>query len=197
MASGGRHETGQALRRITSRFVLLIATAAVLPLVVYGYVSIDSLRTGTRGSVLDGNQKVARQVAEQVSMYMRHNTRVLETIGGELGATGMTDWQQDRILKNHVIEFPEFREITVFDQALEPLTTSSIATTRLTVPEKARQRTNPTYIAPVRVDDDLLPTTTIAVRLDRSQQAAAWIVGEISLEELWRTVDRIRVGTRG
>ena len=44
----------------------------------------------------------------------------------------------------------------------------------------------------VRVDDDLLPTTTIAVRLPRSQENVGWIVGEISLEELWRMVDTSR-----
>ena len=47
------------MRRITSRFVLLIATAAVLPLIIYGAVSINSLRTGTNASVRDGNLKVA------------------------------------------------------------------------------------------------------------------------------------------
>jgi signal transduction histidine kinase len=185
------------VRRITSRFVLLIATAAILPLVVYGYVSIDSLRTGTRVSVLDGNLEVAKQVAEQVSMYMRHNTRVLESVGSELGATKMTPWQRDRILKDYVLQFPEFREITVFDDAAQPVATSAIGQTRLTVAEAAIRQSKATSITPVTVDDDLLPTTTIAVRLARSQQNAAWIVGEISLEELWRTVDRIRVGTRG
>ena len=40
-----------AMRRITSRFVMLIATAAVAPLVIYGAVSISNLREGTRESV--------------------------------------------------------------------------------------------------------------------------------------------------
>ena len=185
------------MRGITSRFVLLIATAAIFPLVVYGWVSISSLRQGTRASVLDGNVKVAKQVAEQVSMYMRHNTRVLQSVGSELGATNMTPWQQERVVKDYVLEFREFREITVFDAAGQPLTTSAIGKTRLRVPEEALRGSGATTIAPVKVDDDLLPTTTIAVRLGKSQQEAAWIVGEISLEELWRTVDRIRVGTRG
>ena len=90
VASRRRGQAGIAMRRITSRFVLLIATAAVLPLVIYGYVSINSLRSGTRTSVREGNVKVAKQVAEQVSMYMRHNTRVLQSVGAELGATELT-----------------------------------------------------------------------------------------------------------
>ena len=185
------------MKRITSRFVLLIATAAVLPLIIYGYVSISSLRNGTEASVRDGNLNVAKQVSEQVSMYMQHNTRVLQSVGTELGATEMAPWQQDRILKDYVLQFPEFREITVFDRVARPLATSALGPTRLTVPDLAQRRQEKPYIAPLKVDDDLLPTTTIAVRLSRSRQDAGWIVGEIALEELWRMVDRIRVGTHG
>jgi signal transduction histidine kinase len=177
--------------------VLLIATAAVLPLVVYGAVSIRSLETGTYGSVVDGNRKVAKQVAEQVSMYMLQNQRVLQTVGAEMGATNLTAWQQERILKDYVLEFPEFREITVFNAARKPIATSALSATRLSVPELAWRQAESAYIAPVKVDDDLLPTTTIAVRLPRSPEDTAWVVGEIALEELWRMVDRIRVGSQG
>ena len=103
------------MRRITSRFVLLIGTAAVLPLVVYGFVSITSLRNGTGTSVREGNRRVAEQVAEQVTMYMQHNTRVLQSVGSELSATALNNWQQERILKDYVLSFPEIREITLFD----------------------------------------------------------------------------------
>ncbi|HYT74469.1 MAG TPA: sensor histidine kinase [Vicinamibacterales bacterium] len=185
------------MRRITSRFVLLIATAAILPLATYGAVSINSLQKGTGTSVREGNLKVATQVAEQVSMYMQHNTRVLQSVGAELGSTGLSAWQQDRLLKDYVLQFPEFREITVFDAAARPLATSALGTTRLTIPEAAERRQEKPYIAPLKFDDDLLPTTTIAVRLRASQQEASWVVGEIALEELWRMVDRIRVGHEG
>jgi signal transduction histidine kinase len=185
------------VRRITSRFVLLIATAAVLPLVVYGALSINSLRNGTDTSVREGNLNVAKQAAEQVSMYMTLNERVLQSLGTDLSATSLAPWQQERILKDYVLEFPEFREITLFDRAAVPIATSALGQTRLEVPDAARRQTDSGYIAPLRVDDDLLPTTTIAVRLARSQQPGGWIVGEIALEELWRMVDRIRVGNSG
>ena len=175
----------------------MIATAAILPLVGYGVVSVTSLRTGTGTSVREGNQKVAEQVAEQVAMYMQHNTRVLQSVGTELGATALASWQQERILRDYVLAFPEFREITIFDSATLPLATSALGKTRLIVPEAAQQQTDQQYIAPLRVDDDLLPTTTIAVRVHKSQQDVGWIVGEIALEALWKTIDRIRVGNQG
>jgi signal transduction histidine kinase len=46
------------------------------------------------------------------------------------------------------------------------------------------------------VDDDLLPTSIVAIRLgDREGQG--WLVGRLNLEQLWRMVDRIRVGAQG
>jgi signal transduction histidine kinase len=185
------------MKRITSRFVLLIVTAAVLPLVVYGVVSIRSLLSGTRASVQEGNKNVARQVAEQVSMYMKQNERVLLALGSELGSTGLTPWQRERTLKDYVLNFPEFKEITIFDGAGLPLSTSAIVANRPEVPEEARKRPDKAFYAPVRTDDDLLPTTTIAVRLPTSQQDVRWIVGAISLERLWNMVDTIHVGTSG
>jgi signal transduction histidine kinase len=185
------------VKSITSRFVLLIATAAVLPLVVFGYVSVSSLRHGTESSAREGNLKVAAQVAAQVGMYMKHNERVLQSVGSEFGSTALTPWQQERTLKDYILQFPEFREITVFDSAGRPLATSAIGSNTVNVPEEARRKPGLPFIAPIRVDDDFLPTTTIAVRLPRSQQNVSWVVGEISLEELWRMVNTIKVGSNG
>src|SRR5205085_6038779 len=84
-----------------------------------------------------------------------------------------------------------------FDSTGHPLATSALGKTRLRIPDGARRRPDRPYIAPLKVDDDFLPTTTVAVRLTRSQQDASWIVGEIALEELWRMIDRIHVGNQG
>jgi signal transduction histidine kinase len=169
----------------------------VLPLIVYGAVSVQSLRRGTYDSVVDGNKKVAKQVAEQINLYMQGNTRVLRAVGAELGAIGLTQFQQERILKDYVLQFQEFREIAVFDTHFRPLATSALRTTRLMVLDAARKQPDKPYNAPLDFDNDSLPTTTIAVRLTGSQQDAAWVVGELSLEELWRMVGRIHVGQQG
>jgi signal transduction histidine kinase len=52
-------------------------------------------------------------------------------------------------------------------------------------------------MSPIRVDADLLPTTTFAIHLTRLGEAAGWLVGEFALEEMWRMVDQIRIGTHG
>jgi hypothetical protein len=52
-------------------------------------------------------------------------------------------------------------------------------------------------MSPISVDDDQLPTTQFAIHLTRLNQPSGWLVGEFSLEEMWRMVDQIRIGEHG
>jgi signal transduction histidine kinase len=185
------------MKGITGRFVMLIATAAVGPLVAYGAVSLYQLQAGTRQSVTEGNLRVGRQVAEQIRQYIRNNERVLKSIGVELRTPGVEAWQRSRILKDYVLEFPEFREITMFDAGGRVMATSRFDKPRVSIPNASHVGSDGVYVAPLRQDDDGLPTTTIAIRAADVGQESAWVVGEIALEELWRMVDRIRVGQTG
>jgi signal transduction histidine kinase len=182
------------MRTLTSRYVMLVATAAVAPLVLYGAVSIYSLRTGSRQSVIEGNRNVAERAAEQIQQYMDHHVSVLRSTAADLRDTQLEPWQQTLILTNHVIGFEVFRELTLFDPDGTPAATSRLGGPTLQPP---RQPIDRPYIAPVTVDDEFLPTTTVALPLTRLGEPAGVLVGQVSLEELWRMVDRIRVGQEG
>jgi signal transduction histidine kinase len=184
------------MRGVTARFVMLIATAAVAPLVVYGVVSIKQLQSGTERSVTEGNRQVASQAAEQIKQYIENNQRVLRSLGAELRAPELQDWQRSRMLRDYVLDFPEFREISLLDRTGAVLATSSFSKSAATVPPAASV-TGQLYVSPLRLDDDLLPTATLGVSTTTAQSGRTWIVGEIALEELWRMVDRIRVGSHG
>jgi signal transduction histidine kinase len=185
------------LRRITSRFALLLATAGILPLLVYGAVSIYSLREATRRSVITGNVNVAKQVAEQIGLYIRTNVNILQSVAGDLEATNLARWQQDRILKNDVLEFPEFRELTLYDAAGTQLASSRVGESKLQFPQSGTAFGQNITVSPISIDDDFLPTAKVGVHLTHVGQSSGSLVGEISLEEMWRTVDRIRVGQQG
>jgi hypothetical protein len=188
------------MKRITGRFVLLIATAAVLPLVLYGYVSVKNLTVGTEQSVTHGNQAVAQQIAARIKLYFDDSHRVLASIGTQIRNTQLEQWQKEQILRNHVLDFPEFREISVFDGGGRLRVSSRVGSSTLPIPS-AVQTDSPTakafYVSPPYIDADLLPTTTMAVPLLGGSEEPEWMIAEISLEELWRTVDRIKVGTQG
>jgi signal transduction histidine kinase len=186
-----------AMTRITSRFVFLIAAAAVAPLVTYGAVSFVTLRSATEQSVREGNLRVARQVAAQIKQYVVHNERVLKSLGLEMRAARLEKWQQDRILRDYALDFPELREISLFTSAGEVVATSRVTGATLSIPDQGATGPDGTYVAPVELDDDSLPTTRIAVKIQPKDQESAWVVGELALEELWRMVDAIRIGQHG
>jgi signal transduction histidine kinase len=181
--------------KITARFVAAVVTAAVAPLLVYGVVSIYSLRTGNETSVAEGNLNVARRAAQQIEQYMDSNVKVLQAVAADLRHTELQRWQQDRIVKNYVLDFREFRELTLFAPDGTTVASSRIGPTSLRVAIDADRDTR--TIAPITIDDDFLPTTTITIPLSRLGQRDGWLVGEVSLEELWRMVDGIRVGAEG
>jgi len=182
--------------KISTRFALLLAAAAVLPLLGYGAMSIFSLRTGAQQAVVDGNLNLARQVAEQIELYITGSVNILKAVAADLQQTGLERWQQDRILKNFVLQFTEFRELTLLDDNGKPVVSSRLGTPTATVPGSEGVNINGALISRFSVDDAVLPTAVVAVRLvDRD--GGGWLVGRLNLEAMWRMVDRIRVGQNG
>ena len=185
------------IRHIATRFALILAGAALLPLVIFGAVSILSLRTGTRESVIAGNLNVAATAAEAIRGYVSSHSDMLKALAADLQNTGLDRSQQDHILKNWILEVPRFREITLFDEARKPIVSSRVGPPRTLVPTATAVVMDGVSMSPIRVDDDLLPTTVFAVPLTRLGQPSGWLVGEFSLEEMWRMVDDIRIGAHG
>ena len=186
-----------AIRRIAVRFALLLALAAVVPLVAYGLVSIWSLQRGTRESIVTGNENVATRAAEEIRRYVATNAELLKALAADLQDTGLQTWQQDRILKNYVLQFREFREITLFDETGAMIASSRVGAPRVEIPKSSALSIDGVRMSPMRVDEDMLPTAVFGIHLLKLNQPAGWLAGQFSLEEMWRMVDRIRIGGHG
>ena len=182
------------MRTITSRLVMLVATAAVAPLVLFGAVSVYSLRAGTRQSVIQGNLNVAARAAEQIEQYMENHVSRLRLLADTLHDTQLEPWQQTQVLTNLVLDFEGLGELTLFGPDRTVVATSRLGGPTVQPPQVL---TSEPSIAPVTIDDDFLPTTTVSLTIMGLGEANGWLVGKVSLEELWRMVDRIRVGREG
>ncbi|HVL68953.1 MAG TPA: sensor histidine kinase [Vicinamibacterales bacterium] len=180
---------------IRARFAAFVAVAAVAPLLAYGFVSVRSLQRATEESVAAGNLAVARQVAERFRDYFVSNKRVLDSVGSQLTGTQLAPWQQAIVLRNHVIDFPELTEMSLLDARGRPIVSTRSHPAPFEAP--ADRPDQDFVILPPELDEDRLPTTYIAVRLRERQGQGSWLVAEISLEELWRAVDSIRIGRHG
>ena len=184
------------VKTITARIVLLIATAAVAPLLIYAFVSVERLREGSKESVDQGNRAVAVQVAERIEAYFENNRRVLGSIALQIEGTQLARWQKQTILTNHVLDFSEFREITLLDPDGNPIASSRSGEPTLSLSPSAAAAPG-VYIAPPTLDADGFPTTVMALPVVEASRITQWIVAEIALEQLWRTVDQIRLGQTG
>jgi two-component system NtrC family sensor kinase len=170
-----------------------MAAAAVVPLLAYGAVSILSLRSGAQTTVVASNQDIARRVSEQIEQYLTNSVRILRAVAAEMEGTRLVRWQQDRILKNFVLQFEEFTELTLLDESGSPVVSSRIGSPTTQIPGSGSLNFEGVLISPFSVDDDLLPNAVVAVR----QSKGGWLIGRLRLEELWAAVDRIRVGQEG
>jgi len=184
------------MKRLSTRFALLMAAAAVLPLLAYGAWSLLSTRSGARQAVIEGNMNVAVRVAEQIERYLTSSVDILNAVAADLEQTGLQRWQQDRILKNFVLDFPQFAELTLLDDSGAPIVSSRVGTPTTDIPGSDSVKMAGALISRFTVDDDLLPTAIVAVRLAQSD-GGGWLIGRLNLEELWRMVDRIHVGKNG
>ena len=185
------------IRHISTRFALLLAAAAIVPLLAYGLVSILSLQRGTRASVVNGNQNVAVRAAEEIRRYVVTNAELLKALSADLQDTGVNQHQQDQILKNYVLQFREFREISLFDEQGAMIASSRVGKPRVVIPKAGGLTIDGVAMSAIRVDEDQLPTSVFSIRLTRLGQPAGWLAGEFSLEEMWRMVDQIRIGDHG
>ncbi|MPY89232.1 MAG: HAMP domain-containing protein [Luteitalea sp.] len=182
---------------LTQRFVMLVATAAVAPLVLFGVVAIWSLDTRTRASVLAANEEVARRAVEEIDSYLSQNVKMLKAVAADLQHTRLDDWQQERILRNYVLAFPEIREITLFGPNESVLATSRLGETALVPDTTEAASVNGVLVSPIEVDDDLLPRSKMTLPLKGQGDRAGVLVADLTLEELWRLVDSIRIGDHG
>lgn len=183
--------------RIRGRFALLVATAAVLPLMTFGLIAANSLRAGARQSVMSGNVLVATRAAEHIEQFMAHGVRSLQAVATDLQGTALAPWQQERILRNYVLQFPMFRELALFDASGVAIATSRLVPTTLTLPPVDAYDRRGVALSPITIDVDLLPRTTLSVQVAAGSNRHGALVAEMRLEEMWRQVDSLRVGTRG
>lgn len=178
---------------ITRRMALLVTTAALLPLLIFGIVAGRTLRSTTSRSVMESHAAIAARAADAIDLYLRSTQRLVSSAGADLVGTGLTHEQQRRVLFNHVTITKEIRSLTLYDNAGNPVATSDLGPgtpSRLT-----ELPTAPLTLLPVDLDAEQLPRTRMTLRLD--EVLAPILVAELRLEELWNVVDNVKVGTSG
>lgn len=178
---------------ITRRMALLVTTAAVVPLLIFGLVARSTLRATTQRTVLETHASIASRAAEAIDLYLRSSERLALSAASDLVGTGLSRAQQERVLFNHVTNAREIRSLTLYDASGAPVASSALGPDP--PPPLPAHADAPVTLMPVDLDEDQLPRTRMILRLDAT--LAPYLVAELRLEELWQVVDRVKVGTSG
>lgn len=178
--------------RLSRRYALTGIVAALVPLLLFGGLALHAVRTGTRDSVGRAMAAVSAGAAAQMDQWLSRTGAMLLALAAELQGTGLTEWQQERALRNYLLAFPEFRAITLFDGAGRPLASTHLSREGLSPPEGLAARAGEVVFSPVALDDDALPMVQAVVDIDPGAGDGMRLVASLSLEEMWRVLDRLQ-----
>ena len=176
----------------------MMAAAALVPLLAYGAVSILSVRSGAQQAVIQSNQDVAERVADQLEQYVIGHIHILNAVAADIQRVELAEWQQTQILRNFATQFDEFKELTLLDENGNIVASNALTPRARRLPGAGSFPIDNAQISRFAIDDDSLPAAVAAIPVEASATGGGgWLVGLLQLEQLWRTVDGIRVGTTG
>jgi two-component system NtrC family sensor kinase len=180
--------------------IILLVSAALVPLVLFGIFSIMTSRAANYRSVSEGNLNVAKRAADQIELYVQNGIQILKGIAENVNRIRLEPWQKETIIKNYVINFEQFHEIYVTDRkGMQAATTDLGAelTDKSKDPAVITALKGEAHRSTVYISDQLVPMMTISVPIIRLNEVDGVVVGIIDLVDMWNLVDSIRIGHQG
>jgi signal transduction histidine kinase len=188
------------MKRISTKLIILLVSAALVPLVLFGIFSIMASRAANYRSVSEGNLNVAKRAADQIELYVQNGIQILKGIAENISRTHLEPWQKETIIKNYVINFEQFHEIYLTDREGMQVATTDLGadlTDRSNDPAVANAMRGEVYRSGVYISDQLVPMMTISLPIIRLNEVDGSVVGVIDLINMWNLVDSIRIGQEG
>ncbi|MCB1214529.1 MAG: sensor histidine kinase [Deltaproteobacteria bacterium] len=189
------------MRTLKSKLALLLVTSALLPLVLFGSVSLYNFQKSLRGSIEESYGEITYRMAEQIALYLNHARSLLETLSQDLRDTGLSLEQSKRIVENYVIRFPEFLKILYYDQNLKPIFTTNIRQddTESPSPELLEElKENQKFIfSKPYLSDELTPAAWFLLPLGTGENFSGVLVAKIDLMQMWQWISGTHLGQQG
>ncbi len=188
------------MKKISTKLIVLLTFSALIPLILFGGLSIlTSLRTNYR-SVSEGNLNVARAAADHIELYVSNGIDILRAIAENISHTHLEKWQKEMIIRGYVINFEEFETIYVMDRNGIVVVNSDVGGDLTDRSGELAFQTaikGDTYRSEVFISDNLVPSIIISIPVIKLNEIEGVIVGEINLINMWKLVDKIRIGKEG
>jgi len=188
------------MNKVSRKLILLLILAALIPMTLFGIVSIYTARETARELVIQAYLEVAKRAAHQIEQYLDNSEHILKSLAQNLGKTDLLPWQKERFVRNHVIEFEQFHSIDLTDSSGKILATSRLDNTSEHAPNPDAFQTaltGETYRSKIFISENFTPAMTVAIPVKSLGEIDGVLIGELNLIEMWRLVDSIRIGEEG
>lgn len=173
--------------------------AVLVPLSLYGILSIWTSRYFNFKVVTEGNINVAKRASEEIDLYVTNSMAILNALAQNFGRFNIPVQEQKMILGNYVLNFPEFQQISITDRAGRQI----LSTNNKLFENRSQDIAYKTaikgeiYKSDVFISKNLSPSMTIAVPIKRLNTITGAAIADINLVAMWNLVDSIRIGDSG
>ncbi|MCX5859254.1 MAG: ATP-binding protein [Proteobacteria bacterium] len=188
------------MKRLSYKFIRLLLIAALIPIAIFGAISIYSSRKVAYERVVQGNQNVARRAASEIEIYLKNSVDTMKTLADNLSNVNLNSAQKERIIKNYVIDYGRLEEILLVDQRTGETISSRpendfqemLNSDEFKIPMGGR-----IYFSDVFISSSLAPMMKISVPVLHLNRVVGALIGNFNLIDMWELVDSIRIGDTG
>jgi len=188
------------MKRLSYKFIRLLLAAALIPIVLFGAISIYSSRKVAYERVVQGNQNVARRAASEIEMYLKNSVDTMKTLADNLSNVNLNSAQKERIIKNYVIDYGRLEETLLVDQRTGETISSRPETDFKEILNSNEFKSSvggKAYLSDVFISSSLAPMMKISVPVLHLNKVVGALIGNFNLIDMWKLVDSIRIGDTG
>ncbi len=201
------------MKKISNKLISLLASAAIIPMLLYGLVSLRTSRDTAIKTTTEGNLRIAKRAASEISLYITNSENILKSLAENISRADLADWQKERVIKNYVLNFREFQEIHLTDVEGNVIVSSRPPR------EKTDNSLSPPLIkgdlegfmkqgievtlkgkvfkSNVFISPNLIPVMVISIPVYSLNKIDGVLVAVINLVSMWNLVDEIKIGESG
>ena len=176
-------------RQAATRLAVLVALSGLLPIAAIGAISLEVMRQNGETAARRSLRAVAEQAAARVGGYVAAQKETLRAVAAAVAAAPERD--QQRRLEEVVLDAPSLGQVRM----LGPDAAEAQLPPRLGRAGVDRARAGEEAASPVYIDQDLTPKLDYCVPARARADHA--VCAQLDMLELWRFVQRIRVGVSG
>ena len=99
------------MKSISAKLITLLVIITLVPLSLYGILSIRTANRFHLNVMREGNINIAKRAAEEIDIYFANSLSILNTMAQNLGRFNMSKEEMNLILGNYMLNFNEFQHI--------------------------------------------------------------------------------------